>query len=164
MLQVESQKEDIPEWMSKAIDDVNAAFNLTDADFEAAFGKIDFKRALTRGLDIRFITRRRALKALLLIRLWLVRGVMLKHSIPGKQRDGLSSLSNKRALETCQTLLNSQFCFEAHIRCKQQQMPNFVLHLELIVVVGSVVELEKYFEPSFKIIEDNHNFSAADVG
>lgn len=43
-------------------------------------------------------------------------------------------------------------------------MPSFVLHLGLIVVVGSVVELEKYFEPSFKIIEDNHSFSAADVG
>ena len=66
-----------------------------------------------------------------------------RHSIPGKERDGLASLSNKRALETCQTLLNSQFCFEAHI---------------------SVVELEKYFEPSFKIIENNHSFSAADIG
>jgi len=27
-----------------------------------------------------------------------------------------------------------------------------------------VVELDVYFEPSFKIIEQNHSFSAADVG
>lgn len=75
---LETQKQDRPEWMDKAIDDVNSALNLPDEFSQSSAGVLNFKRAPIRGLDIRFITRRRALRSLLLFRVWLVRGIHLK--------------------------------------------------------------------------------------